>query len=73
MGNRKNIADMLKIELGDIANKKRLKELDIDTIVNAAKPTLMGSSQGVDGAIHKKIDKKLKPSKSSFNEKIREE
>lgn len=30
-----------------------------DTIVNAAKPTLMGSNQGIDGAIHTAIDKIL--------------
>lgn len=42
---------------GDITNKKLLKELEVDAIVNAANPTLMGSKQGVDGAIHDKLPK----------------
>lgn len=36
----------------DITNKKLLEEKEIDAIVNAANHTLMGSKQGVDGAIH---------------------
>ncbi len=46
----------------------------IDTIVNAAKPTLMGSDQGVDGTIHKEIDNYLSSeSNSNFRSKICEE
>lgn len=40
----------------NIADQNELAKRKIDTIVNAAKPTLMGSDQGVDGAIHKAID-----------------
>lgn len=40
----------------NIADKEQLIKRNIDTIVNAADPTLMGSDQGVDGAIHKAID-----------------
>lgn len=40
----------------NIADKEQLVKRNIDTIVNAANPTLMGSDQGVDGAIHKAID-----------------
>lgn len=40
----------------NIADQSELQKKKIDTIVNAAKPTLMGSDQGVDGAIHNAID-----------------
>lgn len=40
----------------NIADQNELEKRKIDTIVNAAKPTLMGSDQGVDGAIQKAID-----------------
>lgn len=62
----KNIADMLHVYYGDISRKSKLntclknfgycKHIKIDTIVNAAKPTLMGSNQGVDDSIHKAVD-----------------
>ena len=79
----KNVSDMLHIFWGDISNKNTLDQfylnkeqtIKIDTIVNAAKPTLMGSTHGVDGAIHSKIDALLSQanSKQDFNGKIREE
>lgn len=59
----------------DIVDKRELRKLRIDTIVNAANPTLMGSSRGVDGAIHKTIDRSFKSQgkKSCFKNKICEE
>lgn len=66
---QKNISEMLHVHLGDISSKTQLnsclqhfvprQDQVIDTIVNAAKPTLMGSNQGVDGAIHKAVDEQL--------------
>lgn len=85
---RKKINQMLHVVCGDISNrvvyKKDLNGIgEIDTIVNAAKPTLMGSNQGVDGAIHKAVDECLRKcdkefakkydDKSLFNIKICEE
>ena len=79
----KNISNMLHIFYGDISNKSILAQfrlddeqtIKIDTIVNAAKPTLMGSNQGVDGAIHNKIDHLLHQSNcpEDFNAMIRRE
>lgn len=78
----KDIDRMLHVYSGDISDKNKLdtclkelrigKNLKIDTIVNAAKPTLMGSKQGVDGAIHKVLDQEL-GGEGKFNAKIREE
>lgn len=50
------IAEMIKIVEKDITDVEFLKDNHINAIVNAAKPTLMGSNQGVDGAIHKIIN-----------------
>lgn len=72
---------MLHAACGNIADERFLKHIEagrkktgiqIDTIVNAAKPTLMGSSQGVDGAIHKAIDSLLQEP-GGFNKRIQEE
>lgn len=67
----KNIAGMLHVIKGNIADKKWLERNEIDTIVNAAKPTLMGSdrAEGVDHAVHKAIDKLQKNGKN-FNQMI---
>ena len=64
--NIKNVRYMFHVVQGDISNEvlldniyrnsPRKKSIKIDAIVNAAKPTLMGSSQGVHGAIHASID-----------------
>lgn len=51
-----SVDGMLEIVKCNIADKKRLEEEKIDAIVNAANPTLMGSDQGVDGALHKVIE-----------------
>lgn len=82
MPEEKNIAEMLHVYIGDISDSKELtrclsdlkigENLKIDTIVNAAKPTLMGSKQGVNGAIHKVLDGELGET-GAFNAKIREE
>ena len=69
--NHGGIADLIEVVKGDVANKQRLDELQIDTIVNAAKPTLMGSDQGVDGAIHRGIDRE--EYEGFLNEQIRNE
>lgn len=60
---------MLQIIQGDITDAANWKNRKIDTIVNAAKPTLMGSDQGVDGAIHKIMDQHFGEA-GSFNRKI---
>lgn len=69
------IAGMLEVVRGNIADVSKLNSQSIDTIVNAAKPTLMGSNQGVDGAIHHAIDNLLRCSGSneSFKDKICDE
>lgn len=69
-GKDKNIYDMLDVKQGDISSKDFLKRCHIDTIVNAANPTLMGSNQGVDGAIHKAIDALLASANTTFNREI---
>ena len=64
----RKIGCMLHVVQGDISDQMTLRRVPwsgdrairIDTIVNAAKPTLMGSDKGVDGAIHRKIDELLK-------------
>lgn len=66
------IAGMIKIVKEDITNKESLKANGINAIVNAAKPTLMGSNQGVDGAIHKTINDKL-PGNKQFKDYICDE
>ncbi len=45
----------------DIADKGQLEQRNIDTVINAAKPALMGSDCGVDGVIHKAIDTGQQP------------
>ena len=62
----KIISDMLAFAYGDITKAKNWPSGSIDTIVNTANPTLMGSRQGVDGALHKAIDQSL-GQKNSFN------
>ena len=80
--NEKNVRFMFHVVQGDISDENILtdvyrntslkKKIQMDAIVNAAKPTLMGSSQGVDGAIHSKIDAFLGGA-GEFNKKICEE
>lgn len=80
---KKNVGEMLHIFYGKISDKGKVEndedKLKIDTIVNAAKPTLMGSNQGVDADIHKAIDEKLRQKYSgqaeipTFNDMIRSE
>lgn len=65
----KTLAKCISFVEGNIADKAKLEELYIDTIVNAANPTLMGSTVGVDGAIHGAIDK-LNEKEGYFKEEI---
>lgn len=62
---------MIEIHAGEIT--KFVKKNQIDVVVNAANPTLMGSKEaGVDYEIHKMINKDLSKGKK-FKDKIREE
>lgn len=65
----KPLFNMFCLIKGNIADKNLLTSKQIDTIVNAANPTLMGSNQGVDGAIHRAVDE-LSGGKKSLDEKI---
>ena len=47
----------LKIYRGKIENI--VKDYDIDAVVNCANPSLMGSKNNVDGAIHKAVNKSM--------------
>ena len=61
---------------GDITDKDSLKENRINTIVNAARPTLMGSRDpSVDRSVHEKVDEELLNcgENATFNDKIRGE
>lgn len=66
---QKSIASILKVVGKNIADINKIANVKMDTVVNAAKPTLMGSNQGVDGAIHKAIDNHL-PNDECFRDKI---
>ena len=68
---RKTITGMLDIHMGEIT--KYVKQNQIDAIVNAASPTLMGSRRvSVDKSIHDTINKKLKHG-YKFKDKIRKQ
>lgn len=69
----KCIFSMISVRKGDISDKLLLKQDKIDAVVNAANPTLMGSNQGVDGAIHRSVDRFLTGQPIKFNEQIRKE
>ncbi len=70
-----NVGDMLHLVEGNIIDEEFLEKYQIDTVVNAAKPSLMGSRSigSVDSSIHKKIDDILRVESCTFNEKIRQE
>lgn len=68
--NEKCVSDIIQIVQEEIVSF--VKKKNINAIVNAANPTLMGSSEpSVDQMIHKKIDKKLSSGKK-FNDIIKE-
>lgn len=81
----RSVSDMLHVVCGKIGDREQLEccvlnsgeKLKIDTIVNAARPTLMGSDRpnSVDYAIHHAIDAILaeKKKKRTFREMIRRE
>lgn len=71
----KCISGILCARKGSITDKGLLKLDRIDAVVNAAKPTLMGSCQGVDGAVHQLIDSgfRAQGSNDTFKERIRQE
>lgn len=56
---QKMINSMLSIVTGNITDSTIWNQYHIDTLVNTANPTLMGSDQGVDGEIHRVFDKYL--------------
>lgn len=68
----KKISEMLFFKEGNIADRKLLRAEKIDTIVNAANPTLMGSDRGVDGAVHQAVYE-LSGKKYQFRDKICQE
>lgn len=65
----RDLKNIFKIKQGNIADPSNWSNQKIDTIVNAAKPTLMGSNQGVDYAIHSSIDNVLAEG-DTFNKHI---
>ena len=54
----KKIEDMLEVVKGSLVDETKWPNNKIDTIVNAAKPTLLDGGQGVDGAIRSALDAK---------------
>lgn len=67
----KKISNIISLEKEEIT--RFVKTNNIDAIVNAAAPTLMGSDKpGVDRAIHEAIDSGLQNNSMSFNDKIRQ-
>lgn len=57
---QKNIQHMISIVTGSITDTTIWSKYNIDTLVNTANPTLMGSRHGVDGKIHSMFDQYLK-------------
>lgn len=67
----KQVVNIIHVVSGNILNFNQ-KSKEVDAVVNAAKPTLMGGS-GVDGAIHGEMDRILRNNGKSFNDQIKEE
>lgn len=68
----KHISDIIHIKSGEIVEFVKTK--NIDAIVNAASPTLMGSdSSGVDNSIHKAIDDSGVHATKKYKDLIKEE
>lgn len=73
MANEKNISRMFHLVKANIADKSSLAQNAIDTVVNTAKPTLMGSDNvnSVDYAIHAAVNATL-PAGKTFKGEILE-
>lgn len=65
-----NLETMIEIKKGKIQDAPEI--LNVDAVVNCAKPTLMGSRSNVDGAIHSAVDTKNSHS-GYFKERIKEQ
>lgn len=70
--NQKNIKDLLVVVSGNIVDARQIQNIHIDTIVNAANPTLMGSNQG-DGAIHAAVNRLLTETGETLADRIYDE
>ena len=57
---QKTIQHMLSIVTGSITDTTIWSKYNIDTLINAANPTLMSSRHGVDGRIHSMFNQYLK-------------
>lgn len=57
---KKTIQHMISIVTGSITDITIWDKYNIDTLINAANPTLMGSRHGVDGSIHSMFNQYLK-------------
>lgn len=74
----KNISDMLTVYTGEITEcvTDNKKSAGILAVINAANPTLMGSTQaGIDASIHEAVNERLAQTGTDklFKEKIKEE
>ncbi len=71
MANEKSVSGMFHLTKSNIVDQEKLADYKIDAIVNAAKPTLMGSEneKSVDYAVHAAVNAAL-PNGEKFKDKI---